>query len=278
MPRFARLTFPSIAMTASMLVCSSAVLSRRRVTGVTPMQGPQSTNGNADADRVLRVYADRSARGLSRRYANHRPENLLALHQIERVLFTELVAHGWTDFGRLDVLDVGCGSGGVLVRLIGLDVDPARAHGVDVLEDAIGLARSRLPTVDLRVGNGAELPYADDSMDLVLQFTMVSSILDAAVRAKVAREMSRVVRPGGLIVSYDFRINPLNPDARGLRRGELETLFPGHGIKARAVTLAPPIARLVASRSYGMAAALQALVPLRTHLLAFVTPPESGAR
>lgn len=234
-----------------------------------------SSTDNVDVDRVLRVYADRSARGLGRRYKAHRPDVILAAHQVERLLLTELGARGWTDFGRLEVLDVGCGSGGPLVRLISHGVDPTSAHGVDLRESAIGAARSRLPSADLRVGNAAELAYGDGTMDLVLQFTMFSSILDAAVRAKVAEEMSRVARPGGLIVSYDFRINPLNPDTRGLGRRELRALFPGHDIEARTVTLAPPIARLVAPRSYGIAAALQALVPLRTHLLAFITPPEA---
>jgi ubiquinone/menaquinone biosynthesis C-methylase UbiE len=239
------------------------------------MNRSPGTTGNADVDRVLRVYADRSARGLGRRYEAHRPDVILAAHQVERVLLTELGARGWTDLGRLEVLDVGCGSGGPLLRLISQGVDPASAHGVDVRASAIGVARSRLPSADLRVANAAELSYADDSMDLVLQFTMFSSILDVALRAKVAREMSRVVRPGGLIVSYDFRINPLNPNTRGVARRELQALFPGHGIDARTVTLAPPIARLVAPRSYGIAAALQALMPLRTHLLAFITPPEA---
>jgi ubiquinone/menaquinone biosynthesis C-methylase UbiE len=238
------------------------------------MKPPHSTTNNAEANRVVRVYADRSARELGHRYEAHLPDAILAAHQVERVLLTELGARGWTDFSRLEVLDVGCGTGGPLLRLISHGVDPTKAHGVDLREDAIGVARSRLPSAaDLRVGNGAELSFANDSMDLVLQFTMFSSILDAALRAKVAREMSRVVRPGGIVVSYDFRFNPLNPDTRGVPRRELHALFPDHGIEARAVTLAPPIARLVASRSYGIAVALQALLPLRTHLLAFITPP-----
>jgi SAM-dependent methyltransferase len=238
------------------------------------MKRSHGTTYDAEVERVLRVYADRSARRLDRRYAAHRPGVILAAHQVERLLLIKLGARGWTDFDRLEVLDVGCGSGGPLVRLISHGVRPTSAHGIDLRERAIGVARSRLPSADLRVGNAAELPYADGCMDLVLQFTMLSSILDAALRAKVAREMSRVLRPGGLIVSYDFRINPLNRETRGLARRELRALFPGHGIEARTVTLAPPIARLVAPRSYGIAAALQALVPLRTHLLAFITPPE----
>jgi ubiquinone/menaquinone biosynthesis C-methylase UbiE len=137
----------------------------------------------------------------------------------------------------------------------------------------IGFGQSRLPSADLRVGNAARIPYPDDSVDVALQFTMISSILDAGMRAKVAREMSRVVRPSGMIVSYDFWINPVNRDVRGLTRRELRALFPGHRIEARSVTLAPPLARVVASRSYRLAAALQALPPLRTHILAFITPP-----
>jgi SAM-dependent methyltransferase len=238
------------------------------------MERSPSTTEDAEADRILRVYADRSARGLGRRYEAHRPDVILAGQQVERLLLTELGARGWTDFSRLEVLDVGCGTGGPLLRLISHGVDPTKAHGVDLQETAIGVARSRLPSaVDLRVGNGAELSYADDSMDLALQFTMLSSILDAAVRAKVATEMSRVVRPGGLIVSYDLRFNPRNPDVRPLARRELQALFPGHRIEARTVTLAPPIARLVAPRSHAVAAALQALAPLRSHLLAFISPP-----
>jgi 2-polyprenyl-3-methyl-5-hydroxy-6-metoxy-1,4-benzoquinol methylase len=153
--------------------------------------------GDADADRVLRVYADRSARQLGRRYAAHRPEVILAAHQVERLLLTKLGARGWTDFGRLEVLDVGCGAGGPLVRLISHGVHPTNAHGIDLRECAIGVARSRLPSADLRVGNAAELAYADGSMDLVLQFTMLSSILDAALRAKVVNSPPGVHHSAG---------------------------------------------------------------------------------
>jgi ubiquinone/menaquinone biosynthesis C-methylase UbiE len=238
------------------------------------MTGPQRPAERDEAERIRRVYADRSARGLDARYTAHRAEVLLGLHQAERLLLTGLGAHGWTDFRRLQVLDVGCGSGGTLLRLISHDLDPTRVHGIDIREDVISRARSRIPSADLRVGNATDLPYADNSMDLVLQFTMISSVLDARQRARVAAEMSRIVSPRGLIVSYDFRLNPLNPDTRGLSRRELRALFPRHRVDARSVTLAPPIARFVAPRSYGIATALQALAPLRSHLLAFISPPD----
>jgi ubiquinone/menaquinone biosynthesis C-methylase UbiE len=142
------------------------------------MNRSHNTTQTADVNRIRRVYADRSARGLGRRYRAHRLDVILAAHQVERMLLTKLGARGWTDFSGLEVLDVGCGSGGPLVRLISHGVNPTRAHGVDLRESAIGVARSRLPSADLRVGNAAELSYADDTMDLVLQFTMFSSFLD----------------------------------------------------------------------------------------------------
>jgi hypothetical protein len=104
-----------------------------------------------------------------------------------------------------------------------------------------------------------------------------SSILDASLRTQIAAEMTRVVRPTGCIVSYDFWTNPLNHNTRGLSRRGLRTLFPSHRVEVRSVTLAPPIARLVAPRSYHLAAALQAVPGLRTHALAFITaPPDDG--
>jgi ubiquinone/menaquinone biosynthesis C-methylase UbiE len=230
-----------------------------------------------ELDRIRRVYAVRSARGRDLRYSAYATAALLALHQRERLLLAKLVATSEKELHELDILDVGCGSGGDLVRLLGHDAAPARLHGIDLREDVIAIAQRRLPSVDLLVGNAAALPHPDRSMDLVLQSTVFSSILDPSMRTQIAAEMTRVVRPTGCIVSYDFWTNPLNHDTRGLSRRELRTLFPSHRVEVRSVTLAPPIARLVAPRSYHLAAALQAVPGLRTHALAFITAsPDDG--
>lgn len=226
-----------------------------------------------ELDRIRRVYAVRSARGKDPRYSAYAMAALLALYQRERMLFAKLGATCEKDLHELDILDVGCGSGGDLVRLVGHDADPARIHGIDLRADVIATARRRLPSGDLLVANAAEMPHPDRSMDLVLQSTVLSSILDAGLRRRIAAEMMRVVRPTGLIVSYDFWINPLNRDTRGVSRGELGALFPSHRVQVRSATLMPPIARLVAPRSYPLAAALQAVPVLRTHIMAFISAP-----
>jgi ubiquinone/menaquinone biosynthesis C-methylase UbiE len=230
---------------------------------------------NREADRVIRVYSGRTAETRIQ-YRAERPENLLALHNLERVLLTELAARLHIRLRNAQVLDVGCGGGGWLTRLASHGLPPASAHGVDLRPDAIERAKSYLPSADVRVGNAAALPFPDESMDLVAQFTMLSSVEDPDVRAAIAREMTRVVRPDGVIVSYDFWIHPRNPNTRGITKRELVALFDGHHIDARSVTLAPPIARRVAPRSYHLALALQAVPPLRTHRLAFISPRPSA--
>ena len=226
-----------------------------------------------ELDRIRRVYAARSDRGKDPRYSAYAMPALLALHQRERMLLAKLGATCEKDLHELDILDVGCGSGGDLVRLVGHDADPARMHGIDLRAEVIATARQRLPSVDLRVANAAELPHPDRSMDLILQSTVLSSILDAGLRRRIAAEMMRVIRPTGLIVSYDFWINPLNRDTRGVSRRELRALFPSHRVQVRSATLMPPIARLVAPRSYPLAVALQAVPVLRTHIMAFISAP-----
>ena len=89
-------------------------------------------------------------------------------------------------------------------------------------------ARARLPGADIRLGDASALPWEDASFDLVLQSMMFSSILDAGVRAAAARELARVLAPGGLLLSYDFFTgSPGNPNVRGLRRRELARAVPG---------------------------------------------------
>ena len=225
-----------------------------------------------EAERVRDVYRARGAQNVGSRYSMTSAAKLMAVQERERYLLEEFSRRGWDELD-LDCLDVGCGAGGELARLVVYGADPRRLHGIDLRDEPIALARTRLPLCDLVAGDASHLPYATGSMDVVMQLTVLSSILDEDVRRRVAAEMIRVCRPSGLIVSYDFIVNPTNADTRGLRSSDIRRLFPGCQARIQGVTLAPPIARRVAPRSRRIAAVLGALPPLRSHLLAFVTPP-----
>ena len=108
-------------------------------------------------------------------------------------------------------------------------------------------------------------------MSLVIASTVFTSILDDTMRAAVAREVVRMLRPGGALLWYDFAWNnPQNKNVRGISRRALHALFPTLHGDVRALTLAPPIARLVAPRSWALATALEAIPLLRTHLIALL--------
>ena len=60
-----------------------------------------------------------------------------------------------------------------------------------------------IPISNLTIGNGEELPYGNGTFDLVLLFSVLTSILDPRVQANLAAEARRVLRPGGAILWYD---------------------------------------------------------------------------
>ena len=139
--------------------------------------------------------------------------------------------------------------------------------------DAIAEAQGRFPQAHLVVADATHLPYPDASFDLVYQATALSSMPSPSMRQRVAAEMRRVARPGGLIVSYDFAWNPTNRDTVGIGVGELRRLFPGLPMEVHRVTLVPPLARWLGDRSERALQALAAIAPLRSHRLAIIDVP-----
>ena len=92
------------------------------------------------------------------------------------------------------VLDVRCGSGlcGHLAAKRG-----AHVAGLDAAEGMIAVARERTPSADFRVGEMEELPFADESFDVVTGF---NSFQYAADPIHALREARRVTTSGGRVV------------------------------------------------------------------------------
>jgi ubiquinone/menaquinone biosynthesis C-methylase UbiE len=106
------------------------------------------------------------------------------------------------------VLDVGCGIGQSLIGLkLGPDVE---AHGVDVDRSAIAFGKARFPQLQLLVGKGEQLPYAECHFDLLmcrvaLPYMHVPSAL---------REFHRVLRDGGVLWLAIHPLSMLTSDVR----------------------------------------------------------------
>lgn len=228
----------------------------------------------SELERVRRVYEARDRRVPRDRYA---PSSLAVALSIEgqgRAARDALLRAGaWPLTGKA-ILEIGCGSGRWLADFAAWGADPARLAGIDAIEKRVEDARARAPGADVRVGDAAALPWPDAAFDVVLQSTVMSSVLDPAVRQRIAAEMARVLKPDGVVLWYDFFYdNPWNPDVRGVRAAELRRLFPGFAADLRRVTLAPPLARLVAPISLPLARLLSRLRVLNTHYLAVLRRP-----
>jgi SAM-dependent methyltransferase len=234
-----------------------------------------SVQDQNDIDRVRSAYAKREQRyGGTGLYSRSNPGELHRVQTCERVLLKLLAREGALPLRCLKVLDLGCANGGLLLQLMADGATPDLLHGVDLLEDRIEEARARLPHLHFMCNDAQDLPYEDGTFDLVFQYMLFSSVLDDEVRQRIAREMMRVVRrPHGLIVWYDFWLNPKEKQSRGLSRAGVRALFPGCTYAFRSVSLAPPLCRRLAPHSWLACDALQAIRILNTHTLGVIRPP-----
>ena len=162
------------------------------------------------------------------------------------------------------VLDVGCGSGHELWKWR-QETEEKNLCGVDLLETRVRRGRELFPTLALSCADASVLPFPDGVFDVVMQFTVFSSILDVSLRYQVAQEMARVLKPRGVILWYDYWFNPTNSQTGGVTRCEIRKLFPQFAMCVSRVTLAPPLARIVAPRSLQWCARLNRIPFLRSH-------------
>ena len=128
----------------------------------------------------------------------------------------------------LEVLEAGCGEGygadlisRVARRVIALDYD----------QTTVAHVRARYPRVEVMHGNLAELPLADASVDVVVNFQVIEHLWN---QTQFVRECARVLRPSGLLMvstpnritfspGRDTPINPFHP--RELNADELTRLL-----------------------------------------------------
>jgi ubiquinone/menaquinone biosynthesis C-methylase UbiE len=229
---------------------------------------PESVS-DQEAHRIREAYARRKTQAIADRYSFFNPGNLFIVQQRERQILRLLEKYGFRNLEGKKIFEVGCGTGFQLRELIKWGARPENVSGVDLLADRIVEARRLSPeTVDLKAESAVKLEQPDATFDMVLISTVFTSILDDSVKQQIARETMRVLKPGGLVLWYDYHVNnPSNPDVRAVKKREIYRLFPGCQIDLRRITLAPPIARRLAPYCWLLCHLLEKIPWLRTHYL-----------
>lgn len=157
---------------------------------------------NDEIERIRQAYRERDASGVTAFFSYQNPA--FAFHMQERE-WAILAAFRDLNFSlsKAKVLEVGCGNGHILQRFIEFGAD--EAWGIELMENRVAMARQRYSGLHVQQGDAASLPYTEGMFDVVMQFMCVSSVLDREVRKQIANEMWRVLRPGGVFLSYDLR-------------------------------------------------------------------------
>ena len=104
--------------------------------------------------------------------------------------------------GNEDIVEVGCGDGGILVnlrrnghkgKLVGLEIN----DGMFCESVEIHKKESLQPLIEFIVGSADNLPFADKSFDVVLAFFMLYHMPDIQ---KTLREWQRVLKNNGRVL------------------------------------------------------------------------------
>lgn len=153
------------------------------------------------------TFARQLFAGLPRRY--DRLEELLSFGQNRRWRTAMVDAVCSMRPGPRRVLDVATGTAGVALVLA--DRTTAEVTGLDLTEQMLRTGRERVDLagrddrVRLVAGRAEQLPFADDTFDAMTFTYLLRYVTDPGA---TLRELSRVVRPGGVVASLEFFVPP----------------------------------------------------------------------
>ena len=118
--------------------------------------------------------------------------------------------------GGMAVLEVGCGSG-AFTTFVARAVGPkGKVYALDIQKEMLEQLAKKLAkpenkdikNIELIHDSAYELPFTENSLDLVYMITVLQEIPD---KKRVLQEIKRVLKPGGILAVTEFFPDPDYP-------------------------------------------------------------------
>lgn len=235
-----------------------------------------------ERDRIAAVY-DRYAQdgAATARWSAANPGNSLIHAEREAATRGLITAGHLRALPQMRILEVGCGWGSNLEFLVGAGASPSLTTGIDLLPVRVQAAKRRLPGCRIEQADAQALDFPDGSFDLVLLYTVLSSVNDPVISARIVAEVRRVLKTDGTggVLWYDMRVqNPWNRNVHGISQRELRRLFPGSDLTLlRSLTPLPPLVRRLGPLTRPGFAILRRIPILRSHIFGLIRFPPRTA-
>lgn len=163
------------------------------------------------------------------------------------------------DIKKKVILEIGSGEGKNLLEMIYLGFSPENIIANDLVPDRLETSMKTLPaSIRYIAGDANNLDIENNSIDIVYQSTVFTSITDDKMKQDLANAILRWVKPaemGGGILWFDFihgnwfdfihGKNGKTSNTKGINISEIRRLFPGTKITKYRVYVDNAICRVI---------------------------------
>nr|WP_315023593.1 class I SAM-dependent methyltransferase [uncultured Aminipila sp.] len=176
---------------------------------------------NKDIDRLKNVYESfrESQDGYNETTYTTLRDDILIFKQDTEKRLVKIVREAFynRDVKDLKVLEVGTGWGQRFRTFLDMGFEPSNLYGIDLLQHFIERARKWSGDLNFICGDAQNLPYENDSFDIVFQCVAFSSIIDRNIIKNICSEMIRVLNNDGIIIWIDFGIKDQKKYYKGIQ-------------------------------------------------------------
>ncbi|MEJ2252696.1 MAG: class I SAM-dependent methyltransferase [Candidatus Lokiarchaeota archaeon] len=135
--------------------------------------------------------------------------------KIGKVTLIEQIVDSLALKGDENVIDIGCGRG-LFLNTAARRLNNGKVTGIDIWQSKDQLGNSPETTltnvqaegvadrVEIKTGDMRELPFPNETIDVVISSIAIHNVHEKEEREKVFKEIDRVVKPNGQIAIIDF--------------------------------------------------------------------------